>query len=876
MTKQYNLNELRMLWYGSYIGAEEDFYEAALAAGIDAMDMLNAVSGGIAVSGGGVIRSGTGAPDNSLGSDNDFYIATDTSTLYGPKASGVWPAGVSLIGADGADGANGSGTLLTGPGAPDNGLGVDTDMYLATDTTTIYGPKASGVWPAGVSLIGPAGANGTNGTNGVDGADGITDLTSVTTDDLAQTDTNPYFTSQHQSEIDLRFDNLEAAEGRIGEWRIEGALAAGVNQFLVRYRGPSRIISRLDVQAGTAPLTTPAIFDIGRAPAADFDTRATLWDDTDNRLTLPAGDDNATTTLFSTTRCDDGDVFELTVVDEGGTAAADVVITMYGLLGVGSVTPPPVTPVRNEWWPVLALDHTGLVVPTHAETDPVGSIYVALAADGGSDSNSGTIGSPVATLDKAFTLISSGGTIVVRAGTYTGSLAQLGGGNSIRDTKYFTLQSKAGEQVWFDGGGSLDGFATLSASTGLGAGTYTIRGIGFKNYATTTECNGPGEGTFYLSGGNGGAAFVLEDCVIKGNTEGGFAIFEAADGTRFERCIIRDHGSMGCNAQGSYSWGVAGVNPTSDRLNNQIVKDCYFARCNLNNHSTSTTGTIQAGIKMVGMDTGDVSGCIFEDIGSTTYGAGIWLDVTCQDVDIHHCYARRCARAGFFIEVDNNITITNCVADSCGRGSGNHGNFRIASPNTKMWHCTSIGGAVPLEIYEDVRNITTDGFAPDTDDVQLVNNLFAGPCGFSYLGFIYANLPYHTGGGTVPADFFDGANGAWDTNFWWKNGTSNITRWQTGNGDGTGNNETYSQSSTPSVLATLTGGEAGATDTLLTSTPFVNQAGGDITVSASSPASGAGTALPAEIAALVTTDAVTVNTNDTLDAGFVDVPIPTW
>lgn len=40
------------------------------------------------------------------GENGDFYINTATSTLFGPKASGTWPSGVSLIGADGADGAD--------------------------------------------------------------------------------------------------------------------------------------------------------------------------------------------------------------------------------------------------------------------------------------------------------------------------------------------------------------------------------------------------------------------------------------------------------------------------------------------------------------------------------------------------------------------------------------------------------------------------------------------------------------------------------------------------------------------------------------------------------------------------------------------------
>jgi hypothetical protein len=40
-------------------------------------------------------------------------------------------------------------------------VGVDGDFYLNTATNKIFGPKASGTWPVGVSIIGPQGTSGT-------------------------------------------------------------------------------------------------------------------------------------------------------------------------------------------------------------------------------------------------------------------------------------------------------------------------------------------------------------------------------------------------------------------------------------------------------------------------------------------------------------------------------------------------------------------------------------------------------------------------------------------------------------------------------------------------------------------------------------------
>lgn len=61
-------------------------------------------------------------------------------------------------GADGGAGADGK-TVLTTSGAPSNGTGTNGDFAYDPTAKLMYGPKAAGVWPAPVSL---AGANGTD------------------------------------------------------------------------------------------------------------------------------------------------------------------------------------------------------------------------------------------------------------------------------------------------------------------------------------------------------------------------------------------------------------------------------------------------------------------------------------------------------------------------------------------------------------------------------------------------------------------------------------------------------------------------------------------------------------------------------------------
>lgn len=111
---------------------------------------------------GNTIVYGTSAPTASVGNNGDFYINTSTDFIYGPKASGTWPAGVSLVGpqgAMGAAGANGN-TIVYGATAPTASTGNNGDFYINVATDYIYGPKANGAWPAGVSIIGPQGVSG--------------------------------------------------------------------------------------------------------------------------------------------------------------------------------------------------------------------------------------------------------------------------------------------------------------------------------------------------------------------------------------------------------------------------------------------------------------------------------------------------------------------------------------------------------------------------------------------------------------------------------------------------------------------------------------------------------------------------------------------
>ena len=97
--------------------------------------------------------------------------ATGLTGATGPQG----PAGATgLTGATGPQGAAGTNgnAVLNGATAPNNNQGVNGDFFINTATNTIYGPKANGAWPAGVSLVGPQGATGAAGATGPQGVAG--------------------------------------------------------------------------------------------------------------------------------------------------------------------------------------------------------------------------------------------------------------------------------------------------------------------------------------------------------------------------------------------------------------------------------------------------------------------------------------------------------------------------------------------------------------------------------------------------------------------------------------------------------------------------------------------------------------------------------
>jgi hypothetical protein len=120
------------------------------------------------------IHAGAGAPPEDLGTPGDWYIDTDSFTLYGPKAD-AWGEGIALA-------TRAQVTELTVGGSLPGGAGTSATIAVGTVTTGSYDAPAtitnSGTESAAVfNFVIPAGPPGNPGEPGEPGEAGPTGAT---------------------------------------------------------------------------------------------------------------------------------------------------------------------------------------------------------------------------------------------------------------------------------------------------------------------------------------------------------------------------------------------------------------------------------------------------------------------------------------------------------------------------------------------------------------------------------------------------------------------------------------------------------------------------------------------------------------------------
>jgi hypothetical protein len=128
--------------------------------------------------------------------------------------------------------------IRTTVGPPAAGFGNNGDYAIDEAAKLIYGPKAAGAWPAGVSLGGDKGDKGDTGATGATGATGnslnrptttLTSAAGVATIDLSQP-YEVYLFTLTENVTSWVFSNRPAA-GKTAEIRVVVIQAAGGTQY---------------------------------------------------------------------------------------------------------------------------------------------------------------------------------------------------------------------------------------------------------------------------------------------------------------------------------------------------------------------------------------------------------------------------------------------------------------------------------------------------------------------------------------------------------------------------------------------------------------------------------------------------------------------
>ncbi len=217
----------------------------------------------------GTVLYGLGVPSADIGHNNDTYIDTGSGIFY-QRTADSWsqvfsmqtgPAGPA--GANGMNGTNGADgkTIVSGTTDPSNlSTGTDGDFYINTNTSTLFGPKAGGKWPAGISMVGATGPAGPSGSAGPAGPTGSTGPAG--TGIAAGGTTGQVLTKNSAADFDTRWSNLaegdiKSAESEIGDvWDL-------------------RTVSRSTVEAINELVATLTPFPVIRGLVEDFDPART-------------------------------------------------------------------------------------------------------------------------------------------------------------------------------------------------------------------------------------------------------------------------------------------------------------------------------------------------------------------------------------------------------------------------------------------------------------------------------------------------------------------------------------------------------------------------------------------------------------------------
>jgi parallel beta-helix repeat protein len=211
-------------------------------------------------------------------------------------------------------------------------------------------------------------------------------------------------------------------------------------------------VARSNLPSGELTYLTDALtWDVSETEFADFDVPASRLVQGTNVLAVEIHQHGWASSDLS---------FDLELVGARGTPPSSTTTTVPTSTTVPATTTSSTTTTTTTTTTVPSGGSSVVVgaSSTTAYSVPSGALFVATS---GSDSNPGTQAAPFATLSKALSTVSSGGTVVVRGGTYHQSAA------TSRTTK---VMAYPGEHVVFDGARAVTNFSVHAPGVWVATG----------------------------------------------------------------------------------------------------------------------------------------------------------------------------------------------------------------------------------------------------------------------------------------------------------------------------------------------------------------------------------------------------------------------
>jgi hypothetical protein len=260
--------------------------------------------------------------------------------------------------------------------------------------------------------------------------------------------------------------------------------------------------------------------------------------------------------------------------------------------------------------------------------------------------------------------VPSGGTLVLRGGTYGESLGNI--------TKNVTIQCYPGETVWFDGKGSLP-------NVFIADGKVNLYGIGVRNYAPART--GWMRGMAFYGGRSGGS--VIDGCTFTGSKMAAlqFGVPLTITGSTFSNCGWS--GLMGTTCSGA------------------VISGNTISGMNRDNHAPEPE---TAAIKI----TRSANVLVKKNTVTDVAGAyGIWFDVSSTNAKVISNYVNGAGvggRAAMKQTCEFELFEGGICAGNTFTGSANSGIRLIDAGHLRMWNNDLRGNnTVCIWIQQDAR-----------------------------------------------------------------------------------------------------------------------------------------------------------------------------